>query len=452
MSHAARHGAAPDPAKARATAEAHERSPLRQKLARLPLWGIGITILVLLGALFSAPAVRDAATREPVTEAFLTFSPSYLAFSPLLDTLDALSLLSERDHVALLVWAILIFTAWRVVRRRGVHSPTVGRTRREAGMATLFVLVVLVVYVIGALAPRPMAQLAITVGEREEVIAVDVHSHTQYSHDGRPGWTAEDVRAWHRDAGYDVAYISDHRTFEGIDRGLANNPAQAGQGTMLLPALEVVWRGEHVNILNAGTRFRGLTDDALRDIDEQALTLASTIPTNEPVLIETFPGKLAGMRPAHGPGTPGVRAIEIVDGDPRGLGQTRREHARILRAADSLNLALVAGSNNHGWGHTAPGWTLLRIPGWRGMSADSLSVRIDRVLRQGGREATRVVERTGGTGDGVVAVVFALPVIVWRLMSTLATDQRVMWLLWTWAVVLSVGALRRARRRRRAAA
>jgi hypothetical protein len=286
------------------------------------------------------------------------------------------------------------------------------------------------------------------VGQREEIIAVDVHSHTQYSHDGRPGWTAEDVRAWHRDAGYDVAYISDHRTFEGIERGIANNPVQAGQGTMLLPALEVVWRGEHVNILNAGWRYKGLTDQALRDIDEQALALASLIPKTEPVLIETFPGNLANMRPAHGTGTAGVRAIEIIDGDPRGLGQTRRERARILRAADSLDLALVAGSNNHGWGHTAPGWTLLRIVGWRGMGADSLSARIDRILREGGRGATRVVERIGGTGDGFIGVVFALPVIAWRLLTTLAPDQRVMWLLWTWAIVLLAGSVRRARRRR----
>jgi len=417
-------------------------------LRRLPLWGIGITILLLLGALASAPAVRDAVTGESVSEAALSFSPAYLALSPVFDTLDALMLLSARDHVAVLVWVIGLFAAWRVFRKRLPAAPAVGRARKEAGVATLFLFAIAIVYVLGAVAPRPMAQLTISVGHREDVLAIDVHSHTQYSHDGRPGWTPEDVRAWHRDAGYDVAYISDHRTFEGIERGIANNSLQAGQGTMLLPALEVVWHGEHVIVLNAGWRFKGLTDPNLRDIDDQALALASTIPKTEPVLIETFPGSLANMRPARGPGTAGVRAIEIIDGDPRGLGQTRRERVRIVRAADSLDLALVAASNNHGWGHTAPGWTLLRIPGWRGMGEDSLSTRIDRVLREGGRGATRVVERAGGTGDGFLAVVLALPVVVWRLMSTLAADQRVMWLVWTWALVLIFRSTRKARRRR----
>ena len=417
-------------------------------LRRLPLWGIGITILVLLGALASAPAVHNAVTGATVSEVELSFSSSYIALSPLFDMLDALTLLSARDHVAVLLWAIALFAVWRVMRKRAPSAPAVGRARKEAGVATLFVLTILIVYIVAAVAPRPMAQLTV---HPEDVLAIDVHSHTQYSHDGRPGWTPEDLRAWHRDAGYDVAYISDHRTFEGIERGIANNPLQAGQGTVLLPALEVVWRGEHVVMLNAGWRYKGLTDAALRDIDEQALTLASTIPKTEPVLIETFPGSLDNMRPAHGPGTAGVRAIEIIDGDPRGLGQTRRERARIVRAADSLDLAMVAASNNHGWGHTAPGWTLLRIPGWRGMGEDSLSTRIDRVLREGGKQSTRVVERAGGTGDGFVALVLALPVVVWRLMSTLTPPQRVMWLVWTWALVLLFRGTGRARRRFRTA-
>ena len=446
------HAVTPGSMRSNQTTATEAGSTRMSALRRLPLWGVGITLLVLLGAVFSAPAVRDAVTGESLSEAALVFSPSYLALSPLFDVLDAMTLFSARDHVAVLLWVIGLFAAWRILRKRLPAAPAIGRARKEAGVATLFVFAILIVYVLGAVAPRPMAQLTISVAHREDVLAIDVHSHTQYSHDGRPGWTPEDVREWHRDAGFDVAYISDHRTYEGIERGIANNPSQAGQGTVLLPALEVVWRGEHVNILNAGWRYKGLTDPALRDIDEQALTLASLIPKTEPVLVQTFPGSLANMRPARGTGTPGVRAIEIIDGDPRGLGQTRRERVQIVRAADSLDLALVAGSNNHGWGHTAPGWTLLRIPGWRGMGEDSLSTRIDRVLREGGRGATRVVERVGGTGDGFLSLVLALPVVVWRLMRTLAADQRVVWLVWTWALVFLFRAARRARRRRLSAA
>jgi predicted metal-dependent phosphoesterase TrpH len=423
--------------------------PRQPLLRRLPIVGIVLTIVVLVSALFDTPPVRDAATGGRVGEVMLQMGPGYLAFAPLWDVLDALTLLSVRDHIALLVWLIVVYVAWRILRRRVATTPV--RKRREAGLATLALVLLFLVYAFGALAPRPMAQLAVTIGEREQVLAVDVHAHTRYSHDGRPGWTPEDVREWHRSAGFDAAYISDHRTFEGVERGYANNPVQAGQGTMLLPAIEVVWNGEHVNILNAGLRFRGLTTESLRDVDEEALKLASSIEGAEPVLVYTIPGNLDHVVAAPGSGTAGERAIEVIDGAPRGLGQSRRERQRILRIADSLDLALVAGSNNHGWGRTASGWTLLRIPGWRGMGADSLALHIDRVLREGRRQATRVVERVGGTGDGPLAVAFALPVIAWRMFTTLSGDQRTMWIIWTWVIVIAARFLR-TRRRRAAAA
>jgi hypothetical protein len=69
--------------------------------------------------------------------------------------------------------------------------------------------------------PRPMAGLEATT----DIIVVDFHAHTKFSHDGRPDWKPEDVRAWHRAAGFDVAYVTDHRTFEGARDAWANNPA-----------------------------------------------------------------------------------------------------------------------------------------------------------------------------------------------------------------------------------
>ena len=130
--------------------------------------------------------------------------------------------------------------------------------------------------------------------------------------------------------------------------------------TTLLPGIEAFFHGEHVNLLNVAVRFRGLTTRDLVSVDDTALALASFIANNEPIVIETIPGNLSMIVPHAGPRTAGVRAIEIVAGSPRGMTQVKRDHARIIRIADSLDLALVAGSDNHGWGRTAPGWTLMR--------------------------------------------------------------------------------------------
>jgi predicted metal-dependent phosphoesterase TrpH len=389
---------------------------------------------VLITAAVPVDAIRDAATLGSVGEARLDQSAAYLSIGPISNVLDTLTLMTVGQHIAILLWAIGIFALWRVLRARRRAT----RVRREVVAALLFLTGVVLVYVVGALMPRPMAELVASDGS---VVAIDFHSHTEYSHDGRPGWTEDDVRNWHRGAGFDVAYITDHATFEGAERGVAGNASQAGEGTILLQGLEVFYRGEHVNILSAGRRYRGITTPNLKDVDEQALQLAGILAATSPVLIETVPANLDKV-PATTQNAPGVNAIEIVDGAPRGLAQTREERAKILHIADSLNLALVVGSDNHGWGRTAPGWTLMRIPGWRGMSTDSLSRRIEDVLRAGRHDATRAVERRVAGGANPLSLVFALPLVAWRMFTTLSADERVMWLIWTWGLVLLVRGLR----------
>ena len=66
-----------------------------------------------------------------------------------------------------------------------------------------------------------------------------------------------------------------------------------------------------------------------------------------------------------------LEAVESSDGAPRGLLFTRRLGPQIEQFAASHGIARVAGSNNHGWGRTASEWTVLRVQGWRGMSAST---------------------------------------------------------------------------------
>jgi hypothetical protein len=125
--------------------------------------------------------------------------------------------------------------------------------------------------------------------------------------------------------------------------------------------------------------------------------------------------------------------------------------SRIVHFADSVNLAMIAGSDNHGWGRAAPAWTLLIVPGWRGMGSDSLSDAIERSLRQG-REATRVVERTVAgelNGANAFELIVTLPLITWRMLTTLSIDERVMWIVWAWGLALAWRASSTWRRRRR---
>ncbi len=410
-----------------------------------PLWALlAVLLLVLASAPFAIPAVRDAATFGPIPEASLVRSTGYLLMAPVSNVLDLLSLLSGRQHIALGLTLLLGYLLWWAVRGRRLIDRATPRRRalQIASRIALAVLALVCVYAAAVLLPRPKAAL----DAGPDILVVDFHTHTSYSHDGRSDWNVEDVRAWHRDAGYDVAYVTDHRTFEGAHDAWANNPPLAGSGVSLLPGIEVVWRGEHVNVLDAERMYRGLLDERLRDIDDRALTLASAVGGSEPVLIETIPGDLSKMVAATGNGTAGVRAIEVVDGAPRGLGQSRRERLRILKLADSMNLALVAGSDSHGWGHAASGWTLMFLPGWRGVPPERLAEVIPNVIRRGGSRATKVVERYVADTEGGVALPLTVPLVTWGMMRSLSSDERVMWIVWAVGLFL-LSRLRWARRR-----
>ncbi len=403
-------------------------------------WAVAITLLVLITAAFAVDPIRDAARLTSVGEARLDVGAGYLAIAPISSVLDTLTLLTVGQHIALLLWVFALFAAWRVQRTRRAATTAA----REAIATGVLLVTILVVYAVGAMVPRPMAQLAIS---DEVVLAVDFHAHTMYSHDGRSGWGEDKVRNWARAAGYDVVYITDHRTLEGAERGVASNAGVAGEGPILLQGLEAGFRGEHVNLLSVGRRFRGVVNPDLRDVDEQALMLASIMPATMPVIIETLPGNIEKLRDTTPKGVQGVQAIEIVDGSPRGLSQARRDRDRIVQLADTLNLALVTGSDNHGWGRAAPGWTLMKIPGWRGMTTDSLSRRIEDILRFGRRASTRPIERRVAGGQNPLSLALTAPLVAWRMFTTLSADERVMWLIWTWGIVGLARLVRRYRAR-----
>lgn len=411
-----------------------------------PYWGLlAVVLLVLASAPFAIDPIRDAVTGDAVSEVMMRRPIGYLLLAPVSDVLDLLTLLSARQHEAVLLTLALGYALWWWWRGHRIPA-TVSPRRRAARIAArigLALLAVIAGYAAAVLLPRPMAALEVA----PNVLAIDFHSHTNYSHDGRPDWTVEDNRRWHRDAGYGAAYVTDHRTFEGARDAWANNPVSAGEDVTLLPGIEVGWNGEHVNVLDADRKYRGILTPTLRDIDDEAVKLASAIPGNEPVIIETLPGDLSKMIPARGTGTAGVRALEIVDGAPRGLGQTRQERARIVHLADSLDLALVAGSNHHGWGRTASAWTLMYLPDWRSASAAQLTDAISTIIRRGARGSTKVVERYAADTDRGAKLPLTLPLVVWGMLRTLSTDERVSWILWAAALTIGLRLLRARRTR-----
>ncbi|MEP7343750.1 MAG: hypothetical protein ABI877_00725 [Gemmatimonadaceae bacterium] len=391
--------------------------------------------MLLASALFAVTPLMNAETGGPAQGAHLRLTTRFLLLAPLCDLLDSMSLLTVSQHVSVLVWLALLYPLYRA---RALGGRSVWRAHAVSVVTVM--ACALATYALGAFAPRPMARLEL---DDPSDLAVDFHSHSEASHDGRRGFGLENVRDWHGSAGFAVVYLTDHGQPSEVTAMPAGNPASVGDQVVVLPGAEFAQDGAHVLRLMAGERR---FDDALirqasRAGHHRPLGDADSRPmlVETPLLIETLPGNLARDRN----GKDAVSAIELSDASPRGLEQSHRDRAAILHLADSLDLAVVASSNNHGWGRTAAAWSVMRIPDWRDALPAQLGAAIERRMRTKRRTAVRVVERRSpAPGGSLIATAFGGPAIAWGLLRGLSLPERLSWAAWLW-MPFALGAARR---------
>ncbi len=385
-----------------------------------------LSAAVIIGGLFPASPLRDAVTGGRPAGVELVLSPFYVFLSPFSRVADTIGLLSIDQHVAVGL-TVLALSLLAVI--------AFGRRAMVAGVVSLGLL--LVIYACAIVFPRPMAALAVS---DPDVMRVDFHSHTNASFDARRGFSPEANRAWHKRGGFDVAYISDHRSFNGAEAARSRNPEHARDGVVLLSAFEGRYLGTFEIFLGFTRADSATLMDGHRRLLEGRL-LSGRIPAS----VVAMPSPLIDVQAEGRDNPPHIAAIELSDGGTRGLSQIDRDRAKIIRRADSLGLALVSGSNNHGWGYVIPAWTLVRVPGWRELAPDSLGAAIETAIRATPK-AVRVVERRRPMPASPVAATMTVPVVIGQMLATLTPFERLVWLLWIWGVTLVVAIFARSRR------
>ncbi|HUQ47478.1 MAG TPA: hypothetical protein VM053_04435 [Gemmatimonadaceae bacterium] len=362
----------------------------------------------------------------------LDLPAAYVSTSPLSRTLDLLSLLSIPQSVWLLcVFAFLVIAGAAWTARREPPRRVGVRVLRTF----LFVFASIVVTeALVILLPRPMAKLVVS---DPQVVRVDFHSHTKASHDAYQQFTEERNRDWHQSGGFDIAFITDHVKWWGAMEARPRNPSRAGERVSLLTAVE----GHYHKV---STIMLALTRE-----DTAILTgwgeLQHGTPSigRQPVTIAAIPGKIDSVAAAVADTFPQFTGLELVDAAPRGLGQLDSQEHRIREIASRNRLLLVSSSNNHGWGRTVAAWNLIRIPGWRSLSPDSVGRLIEEPFRARDTTAVTIIKRlrprTHGTG-----LPFTFPIAASQTIGSLTMPERGVWLAWIW-LTTAVVAMRRRR-------
>jgi hypothetical protein len=396
-----------------------------------------ITATLGITAVFSLSPLVDIANPDSPPAATLRTSLLYDLLAPISNFLDAITILSPAQYVAAFALCALCFLAATLARQRR----TLGRFSASHAARSMLAFLGGTVAVLGIMliAPRPMAALILN---DPDLIAVDFHSHTEASHDGRAGFTAERNREWHRSAGFDAVYVTDHQTFDGALSGEKRNPAESGERTVLLPGVELRDGREHLALIGVDPRRMKITSP-----DWQGAAVAADGGPVPPILLLLMPGDISHIPADDIAGAIRLGAVEGSDGSPRGMAQSASARHTILAVASQLGIARVSGSDNHGWGRTAPAWSILRIPGWRTLSPAQLDIEIRRTILTRGVHSVQVLERRIappshhliGTALGGVTVGLVMA-------RTMSYRERMSWVSWSWG--LCILSLRRARRNR----
>ncbi|MBI3297538.1 MAG: hypothetical protein HYZ75_05210 [Elusimicrobia bacterium] len=388
------------------------------------------TVLVLLAQTARLEPLTDAVEGGPFRGAALEFPAGWVMTAPFSALADLLTFSGARQAGAWLLWLTGSYWLWRAFR------PASSARRAWLGWAA-WLAGVLAFLAWALLTPRPIPRIAFA---DPELAAVDFHSHSSCSHDGRPDFTPDANAAWHVRAGFRAGFLTDHNKEDCARPPRAYGPYAALTGT------ELSLHGAHVVVLGQ----RGPIDAARYQRGQAGLEslLAAAGPAHGAVVVLSLPeywvhhrGELDRLAMLAGPA-----GIEISNGSPKALEVQDAARPAVLELARRRWLFPACATDNHGWGQASFCWNVMRLPGHATRSPEDLQAAVLSRLRGGG-ERVRVAERRRvATAPG--ARVLLDPLLgLWVLLRTLTPVSACAMVAWLWVLCAVWRAAPGARRR-----
>ena len=359
---------------------------------------IALVVLLLGTAIHPLPPLVDAITGSAPGDVDLDRPVSYVLLAPLSNTLDALTFFSlSRAQWAVAVW-LLLLVVWGVARN--------GTRRQRMGRALVGPLILVLLAAAALLLPRPVPRLIASDGAST---IIDYHAHTKASHDGRPGWTLDDLAAWHARQGFEASYVTDHNVI--YDSSL---PAPAAP-INLLPGVEWSVYGQHVVAIGP---VQPIVRDSFSGTTERMLRVFGVIERQGALSIASLPEYWKNHRDDLGAFVvAGVDGFEIVNCAPKALSFPSSGRREVLALAAGHDLLVVGASDNHGWGQVTCVWNVSQ-PGAQGYRSNRVFARPLALLQ----------------GDWLPwTAPFTQP---WFMLRSLTWSERASWLTWVLIILL----------------
>lgn len=427
---------------------------------RLPLL---LSACVLAGQLLHLAPLADALTGAVPAHVRLVYPAGHVLLAPFTLLADWLNGSPTRELKGLLIWALAAYAVARLARRRPGRRALVRGMLREALACSLFLAALAAFVAWGAFVPRPIPRLA---AAEPDILVFDLHSHSDASHDGRPGFGPAENAAWHARAGFDAAFLTDHNTTAAIRTWLA---AALPEGFRLLPGIELSLNGLH--LLALGTT-REIPNGPFRDRWDATGTLiralaAGDVALTPPSARGSAHAPAARASPAEAPFlvaslpeywerhwgadldtlvTWGVRGLEVWTTSPRAMGFPPARRREVADRCRREGLAMFAATDMHGLGYTANAWNVTRVRGWRRLEAGPLAAVLVAKFRREGATASEPVVLRRWLPETPTEAAVAVPLDVVLLLRTASPAHGAALLGWIWAGALLVSLRRRTPR------
>lgn len=379
--------------------------------------------VVLLAQFFQVPPLQDAATGAYPTEYSLSHGWASVLFAPFYALADLWTFNSVRQHKAWAVWLFVLYGLWRLPRF-GFLSRVRGRNSwlREAGFLAGMIgcMAAWLAYV--ALFPRRPPQFVV---QDPDLVVLDFHSHTERSHDGRPGLDVTRSARWHSRNGFHAAFITDHNslTLGAPEKFSTPDPTLAFVGEELsLHRSHVVALGPRAAIETEG--YPG--EQGLRRF------LRSAGPRHGALTVLSLPEYWKNGLNLEELARSGARGIEIANGSPKALDFPEGRKREVVTFCRAHDLFLAGATDHHGWGASAYAWNVMRLPGWRSLKPEQVQRAILRKLEKDGFKAVQVVVRTTLRPDDGLALALDPPLSLWLASRSLTWPQTLACLAWLW--------------------
>lgn len=349
---------------------------------------LAATAAVVLGQLFPAAPLR-ALTGGSLDGFSLAAPPLYVALAPWTLLSDRLSLMDVEQLWIFLAWLILGAGAWRVVLWRGRARWTTGARLKAEIAFWVFYLLAVATLVAGTLWwRRPAAALRVA---DPALLVFEMHRHSSKSWDGAPGAAPESVGRAQSRLGMRAGFLTDHNRIDGALLARKAHPGPyAEAGFVSLVGNELSLHDLHAVTLGCVEEIKGDDHpgpDGLARAFARVRACGGVSIASLPEYRRHYWNDLERLIGA------GIDGFEILNGTPKGLRLRAAEVERVLALARAKNLPVFAAGDSHGWGSTAVGWNVTRLPGWEELRSRELQRAVLAEWRDKGSPAVRVVAR-----------------------------------------------------------